>query len=165
MVQTVTVVTTDNKWLFLAYRLPREPSAPRLALWRALRRLGASLLGDGLAALPASPRNLEHMEWLAAGIEEARGTASVWHAQPAAGRTHAQLEDGMRRAVDEEYQAVLEDARTLRTGLHTERRRAVRRLRGQLRRIASRDYFAAPTGAAARDEVDRLAAMVEEVTA
>jgi hypothetical protein len=29
-------------WVLLAYRLPREPSTPRIALWRGLRRLGAA---------------------------------------------------------------------------------------------------------------------------
>src|SRR5258708_1839751 len=28
------------QWVFLAYRLPREPSTPRIAVWRKLRRLG-----------------------------------------------------------------------------------------------------------------------------
>ena len=38
-------------WVLLAYRLPREPSTPRSALWRKLRRLGAAQVLDGLAAL------------------------------------------------------------------------------------------------------------------
>jgi hypothetical protein len=38
-----------------------------------------------------------------------------------------------------------------------EQRRAVRRLREQLRRIGARDYFGAPAGSRARLQVDRLA--------
>src|SRR5262249_39018906 len=30
-----------DRWVLLAYRLPREPSTPRIAVWRRLRRLGA----------------------------------------------------------------------------------------------------------------------------
>ena len=44
-------------------------------------------------------------------------------------------------------------------------RRTLRRLRGRLRRIASRDYFAAPTGEAARIAVDLLANTAQEVPA
>ena len=37
-----------DRWVQLAYRLPREPSAPRLAVWRRLRGLGVAQLLDGL---------------------------------------------------------------------------------------------------------------------
>ena len=68
--------------MLLSYRLPREPSTPRIALWRRLRKLGAVQLGDGVAALPLDDRSREHMDWLAADVEEARGEAIVWIADP-----------------------------------------------------------------------------------
>ncbi len=33
------------EWLLLAYRMPREPSTPRIAVWRKLARLGVAKLG------------------------------------------------------------------------------------------------------------------------
>ena len=68
--------------MLLSYRLPREPSTPRIALWRRLRKLGAVQLGDGVAALPLDDRTREHMDWLAADVEEAGGEAIVWVADP-----------------------------------------------------------------------------------
>jgi hypothetical protein len=150
-----------NRWVFMAYRLPREPSAPRLALWRALRRLGALQVSDGLVALPHSPRNLEHLEWLAAGIVDDGATASVWLAQPTSGVTHSELAAAMRRAADEEYRAVTREAEEVSTMERAPRRRAVRRLRAQLRRVGSRDYFEAPAGQEARSRVERLAQLAE----
>lgn len=147
--------------MFLAYRLPRKPSAPRLALWRALRRLGARLVSDGLVVLPHSPRNLEHLEWLAASIVESDGEASVWLAEPTSTRTHDAYAGAMRAEAEEEYRAVLRQAREARGLEGADRRRAIRRLRGQLRRIGARDYFAAPAGPEARKAVDRLAALAE----
>ena len=47
------------EWLLLAYRLPREPSTPRIAVWRKLGRLGVGKIGDGLVALPADARSQE----------------------------------------------------------------------------------------------------------
>ena len=44
------------KWVFLVYRLPREPSTPRIALWRRLRRLGVVQIADGVVALPLDAR-------------------------------------------------------------------------------------------------------------
>jgi hypothetical protein len=54
-----------GSWVLLAYRLPREPSNPRVAVWRKLERLGVARLGDGLVALRADARTREHLEGLA----------------------------------------------------------------------------------------------------
>jgi hypothetical protein len=70
-------------WVLLAYRLPREPSAPRLAVWRKFKRLGVAQLLDGLAALPLDSRNRERLEWVADEVVEAGGEASIWTACPA----------------------------------------------------------------------------------
>ena len=45
-------------WVLLAYRMPREPSTPRIAVWRKLRKLGAVQLVDGFVALPADPMTM-----------------------------------------------------------------------------------------------------------
>lgn len=160
------MVTDSGEWALLLHRLPREPSAPRIALWRAIRRLGATLLGDGLVALPASARNIEHLEWLAAGIEEEGGAASVWVAKPTASATGERLADQALATIDAEYRAVMREAQGPGGELAAaERRRLVRRLRAELRRIGSRDYFGAPSGAAARAAVERLASEPVEVPA
>jgi len=52
-------VTDRLDWVLLAYRLPREPSTPRITLWRKLRRLGVVQVLDGLVALPADARTKE----------------------------------------------------------------------------------------------------------
>src|SRR5947208_13465016 len=72
------VPRTRTEWVLLAYRLPREPSTPRSALWRRLRRLGAAQVVDGLAALPLDARNREQLEWLAEEVIEAGGEATTW---------------------------------------------------------------------------------------
>src|SRR5438874_12088737 len=72
------VPRTRTEWVLLAYRLPREPSTPRSALWRKLRRLGAAQVLDGLAALPLDARNREQLGWLAEEVVEAGGEAAVW---------------------------------------------------------------------------------------
>lgn len=148
----------DVEWVFLLYRLPREPSAPRIALWRATRRLGALLLADGLVALPASARNIEHVEWLAAGIEEQGGTASTWLARARTPGASEALVAQARAALDGEYRSVVREAARLdgRTSV-AERRRAMRRLRAELHRIQTRDYFGAPSRSVAQEAVERLA--------
>jgi len=144
--------------VLLAYRLPREPSNPRVGVWRKLERLGVVRLGDGLVALPADARTREQLDWLAEEITEAGGTATVWLAIPASAAQERAIAEGMRAARAAEYQAVTEQARDAANGGVAERTRALRRLRGELRRIARRDFFPPAERDAAHAAVDALAA-------
>ena len=139
-----------TEWAFLVYRLPREPSAPRISLWRSLRRLGATLLVDGLVGLPANARTIEHLEWLAAGIHENGGEASVWAAQPTTRRDGERVARQSRASVEAEYLALMRAAKA-----ETDKR-SVSALRRQLHAIESRDFFGAPSAAAARRSVDAV---------
>ena len=80
-----------TEWALLAYRLPREPSTPRIAVWRKLRRLGVVQLVDGLVALPSSPANVEALDWLADEVIEAGGEAWTFTARPGTKRQDAAL--------------------------------------------------------------------------
>lgn len=157
----------ELRWVLLVYRLPREPSAPRLALWRAVRRLGALQVVDGLVGLPYSARNAEHLEWLAAAIEEDHGSAAVWVARPMSSRAHVAYASASRASVEAEYESLLSEARAALSGEPSspDARRSLRRLRRRLRQIGSRDYFAAAAGDAARAAVERLAQVAEEIPA
>ena len=55
-------------WVLLHYKIPREPTAPRVSAWRKLKRLGAILLQDAVWVLPATPHTREDFQWLAAEI-------------------------------------------------------------------------------------------------
>ncbi|MEV4644831.1 hypothetical protein [Saccharopolyspora sp. NPDC049357] len=39
---------SPGEWVLLSYRMPREPSTPRIAVWRKLKRLGVAQLADGV---------------------------------------------------------------------------------------------------------------------
>jgi len=147
-----------GSWVLLAYRLPREPSNPRVAVWRKLERLGVARLGDGLVALPADARTREQLDWLAEEILEAGGVATMWLATPGSAAQERATAEAMRAARAAEYQAVTEQARDAAAASAVERMRALRRLRGELRRIARRDFFPPAEREAARAAVDSLAA-------
>jgi hypothetical protein len=146
-----------GSWVLLAYRLPREPSNPRVAVWRKLERLGVARLGDGLVALPADARTREQLDWLAEEILEAGGVATVWLATPGSAAQERAIAQAMRDGRAAEYRAVTDQARAAANGRAAERIRAARRLRGELRRIARRDFFPPVEREAARAAVDALA--------
>ena len=74
------VTHSRQRWLLLLYKVPPEPTANRVSVWRKLKRLGALLLHDAVWVLPPSPRTLEELQWLAAEIRERGGDALVWEA-------------------------------------------------------------------------------------
>ncbi len=154
-----------GQWVLLAYRLPREPSTPRIALWRALRRLGAAQLLDGLVALPADSRTREQLEWLADTVLEAGGEATVWLAQPGSSAQERAIAAGMQAQAGAEYLSLIKQAQAAHSSPAGARKRTLGRLRRDLRRIRRRDYFRATQGAEARAAVEALARSLEELPA
>jgi hypothetical protein len=69
---------SQDRWIVLTYRVPREPTAGRVYVWRKLKKLGAIALQDAAWVLPATPKTQEHFQWLAADIAELGGEARVW---------------------------------------------------------------------------------------
>jgi Protein ChrB, N-terminal len=149
----------------LAYRLPREPSTPRSALWRKLRRLGAAQVLDGLAALPLDARNREQLEWLADEVSEAGGEATIWIGELASARQERELATRMAEAVADDYAAVIAEAAAAGADATGQRRRTLARLRRELRRTRARDYFPPPERERAERAVEELATLVEETVA
>ncbi len=148
--------------MLLAYRLPRDPSTPRSALWRKLRRLGAVQVLDGLAALPLDARNRELLEWLADEVVESGGEATIWVGELASAAQERDLASRMAESVAAEYRALVADASAAREERAGRRRRTLGRLRRELRRIRARDYFPPPERELAQQAVEELAALVEE---
>jgi hypothetical protein len=149
-------------WVLLAYRLPREPSTPRITLWRSLRRLGAIQVSDGLAALPLDPFTREQLDWLAAAVEDASGEASVWTARATTREQDDRWTRRMTEAITLEYEALIDQARAAGQAPEPARRRSLRQLRSELRRVRARDHVHAAAEARADASVEALARNEEE---
>ena len=154
-----------GSWVLLAYKLPREPSTPRLSVWRKLKRLGVAQLLDGLVALPLDSRNREQLEWLADEVLEAGGTATIWVAEPASAAQERALAWSLQETVAAQYRKVRAEALAATTGAGGGNRRILGRLRRELDRIRRRDYFPPPEREEAERSVEALAAIVEEAAA
>lgn len=145
------------EWLLLAYRMPREPSTPRIAVWRKLGALGVAKLGDGLVSLPADARTRERLEWIADEVTEAGGEATLWTATPTSAAAERVLVERMAAVIAADYRMVIATAEQAgRAGPVQDR--TVARLRRELRRISRRDYFPPPEAERARQAVETLVA-------
>jgi hypothetical protein len=150
-----------SDWVLLAYRLPREPSTPRIAVWRKLRRLGALQIVDGLVALPRDERTQEALEWLADEIVESGGESSVWLGSPGGRADTRELVTRLTERAAAEYRTVIEAAVEARSRDDAHRRRTLARLRRALAAIRARDFFPPPEREQAMDAVEALASLVE----
>jgi hypothetical protein len=152
------------RWVLLAYRLPREPSTPRISVWRHLRRLGVAQISDGVVALPLDARTREQLEWVAQSVVENGGDASVWLAESGSAAQERALAAGMASTVAADYADLIDQAVATSSTPDCARRRTLGRLRRELRRIGSRDYFPGPIADQARRAVEALGETLEAVS-
>lgn len=155
-------MTEPGRWVLLAYRLPREPSTPRIAVWRKLKRLGVAQVVDGLVALPLDARTHEALEWVAEEIVEAGGEATVWLGRPGTAGQERAVARGMQDGVAAEYSNVAAEAADAAPATPAVRRRTIARLTRELHRIRRRDFFPPPERERAEAAVAELAATLEE---
>lgn len=96
-----------SSWLLLIYKVPSEPSARRVYVWRKLKRLGALLLHDAAWVLPATVRTTEQLQWLATEIHEMNGEALLWEATQLLDGEGAGLQKQFMAQVESDYREIL----------------------------------------------------------
>ena len=134
-------------WVLLVYRLPREPSRHRVAVWRKLRDLGALYLQDGVAALPEDAVTREQLEWLQLRVREAGGEATLWEAKPGTMVEQAELVEAFRSSREEAYKAIIAEAERLRRKAQmggVDLPEQLGKLEREFRAERRRDYFRSP---------------------
>ncbi len=156
-----------TRWLLLVYRLPRDPSRHRVAVWRKLKALGTLYLQDGVAALPEDAVTREQLEWLQLRVREAGGEATLWEGQP---NTHAEgkeLVAAFRSSREEAYQAIVAGAKRVRRkaelgGGGETLLAELGKLEREFRAERRRDYFRSPLRQEASDVLKAARAAVRE---
>lgn len=156
-----------REWVMLAYRMPREPSTPRITVWRRLRRLGVAQPVDGLVLLPDGPQAREGLEWVAERVTEAGGQATLWTARNLSAAEEDATVATMNAAISAEYTALASEAQAAaHDGLAAadegpcataDVRRRAAQLARVLEQIRARDYFRA----AGRAEAERAVLAVK----
>lgn len=64
-------------WLLLTYKVPPDPAAKRVALWRKLKGMGAVYLQNGVCLLPRTDDHIRRLKMLENDIAEAGGEAVI----------------------------------------------------------------------------------------
>ena len=129
-------------WLLLLYKVPTEPTARRVYVWRKLKRLGAVLLHDAAWVLPATARTREHFQWLAAEINEMGGTAVLLESRFALADPEEELVQRFRSQAESAYSEILAELEKEDPDLPALARR--------YQQVLSQDYFQSELGARVR---------------
>lgn len=95
-------------WLLFTYKVPNEPSASRVYVWRKLKALGAILIHDSVWVLPETPILREKLQWLATEVRDMKGgEAALWEARQVFTGQDADLIQHFTEQVDTAYRAIL----------------------------------------------------------
>jgi hypothetical protein len=132
-------------WLLLVYKIPREPTAGRVYVWRKLKQLGAIAVQDAVWVLPASPRTREQFQWLAAEITELGGETSLFTAQAA-------LLDG-QDSLREQFEAPVRAAYSEILTALKRRKPDLTALSKRYQQVKVQDYFQCPLGEKVRQKL------------
>ncbi len=64
-------------WLLLTYKVPPEPAAKRIALWRRLKGMGAIYLQNGVCLLPRTDDHIRRLKMLENDVFEMGGESVI----------------------------------------------------------------------------------------
>ena len=68
---------TASSWLLLTYKVPPDPAAKRVALWRRLKGMGAVYLQNGVCLLPKTDDHIRRLKMLENDISGMGGEAVI----------------------------------------------------------------------------------------
>jgi len=66
-----------RSWLLLTYKVPPEPAAKRIALWRRLKGMGGVYLQNGVCLLPKTDDHMRRLKMLENDVAEMGGEAVI----------------------------------------------------------------------------------------
>src|SRR5215471_2247086 len=96
------------RWLLLTYKVPAEPAARRVALWRRLKGMGAVYLQNGVCLLPKTDDHVRRLKMLENDITGTGGDGVILETialdRPqegkVVGRFRADRDDAYRELID-----------------------------------------------------------------
>jgi hypothetical protein len=162
----------EISWLLLTYKLPREPAAKRIAVWRRLKGMGAVYLQNGVCILPKTDDYVRRLKMLENEIRELEGdcvileTVGLDKAQErkVTARFQADRDDAYEEFVDKCDDFEREVAKEITADHYTfaeleENEVDLKKLQGWLAKIVALDFY----GAARADEAKARLKRCEEV--
>lgn len=165
---------TAITWLLLTYKVPPEPAAKRIALWRKLKAMGAVYLQNGVCLLPKTDDHLRRLKVIENEVGAIGGeavlleTVGLDRAQEdkVVGRFTAERDDAYGEFIDKCADFEAEIAKETSAEHFTyaeleENDEDLEKLKGWLTKIRKLDFYHAPLSADADSRLAHCATLLE----
>jgi hypothetical protein len=161
-------------WLLLTYKVPAEPAAKRIAVWRKLKAMGAVYLQNGVCLMPETEDSLRRLQMVENEIESIGGEAVLLKT---VGLNKAQEDKVVCRFTadrDEAYREFIDKCRDFEAEIAKETAAAhftyaeleendedLEKLKGWLEKIKKLDFYKAPLSQEARARLEHCIGLLE----
>jgi hypothetical protein len=153
-------------WLLLTYKVPPEPAAKRIALWRRLKGMGAVYLQNGVCLVPKTDDHARRLKMLENDIAEMGGEAVILETvafdraqeEKVVARFKADRDEAYREFIDkcDDFEAEIAKETAARHFTYAELEENdvdLKKLQGWLEKIRKLDFYG---GALADEAAERL---------
>jgi hypothetical protein len=162
-----------DRYLFILYSLPSEPSRIRVAAWRAMKKLGALNVQQSLWMLPRYPGVDQEIAQIAETIESDGGSVSIVVGEFVYGKEDIIAKFNQER--EQEYTELLSYCQSFHEEIRTETEKKnftfseleeneeeFNKLTGWFKKIKKRDCFNSHVGKTAAKEIEKCKSELQE---
>ncbi len=162
-------------WLLLTYKVPPEPAAKRVSLWRKLKGMGAVYLQNGVCLLPKTDDHVRRLKMLENDIAEAQGESVILETvalDPAQetkvlARFRAERDDAYEEFIDKCDDFEAEVAKEVATNHFTyaeleENDVDLKKLQGWLSKIQTLDFYGAARAVEAQERLKGCVVVLDD---
>ncbi|HLY91124.1 MAG TPA: Chromate resistance protein ChrB [Acetobacteraceae bacterium] len=156
----------EMQWLLIAYKVPPEPAAGRVAIWRRLKGMGAVYLQNGVCLLPKTDDHIRRLKMLENDATEMGGEAVILETIGFDASQEQKVLERFRADRDDQYREFIgkcdafeaEIAKEFRIEKFTfaeleEEDAELRKLQGWLEKIRKLDFYDAALGGTAGERL------------
>lgn len=165
-----------SRFTVLVYRMPAQPTAARVAVWRQLKKIGAMYLQQSVCVFPDNPSPRRELTPILERIRAAKGEFHLLPLRSLDAAEEAKLIERFRDQTAAHYQEIIENCEinftkeiefeTFRKNFTYEESEEIRaefeKIGAWFERVRDRDWYGAPKQAEAREWLNRCEKMLEE---
>ena len=163
-----------SSWLLLTYKVPPEPAAKRVALWRRLKGMGAVYLQNGVCLLPKTDEHVRGLKMIENGVSEMAGESVILETaaldrlqeEKVIARFKADRDEAYREFIDKcgDFEAEIAKERAADHFTYAELEENdvdLKKLQGWFEKIRKLDFYGAALGAEAEERLHACEALLD----
>ncbi len=165
----------DINWLLMTYKVPAEPAAKRIAIWRRLKGMGAIYLQNGVCVLPKTDDHVRRLKMVENDIMKAEGECVILETmaldtaqeEKVVKRFKAERDDAYEEFIDKCDDFEAEVAKEIAAGHYSyaeleENDVDLKKLQGWIEKIAKLDFYGAARAEEARARLKGCEAILDD---